>query len=205
MRAFPIFICLSLLFVLSSSQSPSDVTLLSSMTQNLTAACYQGFLKTVPPNFCFKKPIDLGHIPNFCPENYTFSVGACHKKCESDQKMTLGFCWSKSGVQIASKLKAVCPEGTYKGAFLCHRDCKTIYMENCGILGCSATKQSCVSAVVNMAIDIVIALGQQVLFLASFGWLYGNIALYKSSALAVANIIKKLGFNAIKNIFQKTK
>ena len=57
------------------SAGGSSGTALSGSTQakrTLSAAqsCYAGFVKNIPPNFCYKKGGDAGIIPTECPEGY---------------------------------------------------------------------------------------------------------------------------------------
>lgn len=50
-------------------------------------------MKAIPKNICFRKPNDLGALPN-CPSGYERDGANCVGDCPSGYKLLSGACWT---------------------------------------------------------------------------------------------------------------
>jgi hypothetical protein len=190
----------------------------------------KGLADAIPPAFCWKKGGDVGVIPTECPSGYFRSLALCYQYCRSGYKFVLGVCWEqcpngytdigllcwKNLFNIKSKGSYMshgitnfsssipCPEGRYRFGALCYKNCANIAMTNCGIGACSRDTASCISAIINMAVDVVNAVLTAVAFIISLGT-SSALATAKQAAMGAmkgfAKSILKSMARGIKNLF----
>ena len=187
----------------------------------MAKSCYNAFVANVPPSFCYKKGADFGTIPTTCSSGYFRYLALCYKNCDSGYKFVLGVCWQKCGSGYSDHgltcyknlfkwhfkksyvpssytnfdSRVTCEAGKYKSGALCYRDCKKIGLLNCGIGACSATSQACATTIATMAVDALMAIGQTVLLVVSFG---SSSAATTTAKTGVEQGFKKLGSLALK-------
>jgi hypothetical protein len=190
----------------------------------MAGTCIKAMMENIPPDFCWKKGADFGKIPTDCPTGYFRSLALCYQNCDDGYKFVLGVCWAhcESGYDdhgatcyksffhwyfkhsyIPSSLtnfssQVPCPRGMYRQGALCYRNCENIAMENCGFAACSASKESCMSSIVNISLDVMSGIADAVMFVMSFGATTA-IATAKNT---VKNAIKKLGKSTLKGILK---
>ena len=199
-----------------------DGNMASVTAQSIASACFTGLMSAVPPDFCYKKGGDFGTLPQTCNASWTYAAGICVKCKEANHTFKAGFCWEPCPENYVDKVVCVngfsvkpkkfylpetalptCNRTEYKVLALCYRDCLYGFMVNCGPMSCSMNKATCLSGLVNLALDVLVAYTQSVMFFCSLGLLTFNIGSYNLMRTALFNLSEKLGFDLInKNFFK---
>jgi hypothetical protein len=144
--------------------------------------CMKGLTKSLANSFCWKKGLDLGIIPTGCPSGYFRSLALCYEYCKPNYRHFAGLCyadcesrsWTDMGlfcIRADFKIKGKhiyvpnsltnfdgrvpCPEGRYRIAALCYKDCNNIGMVNCGPLACSADSSGYLTSVLDMVVSTI--------------------------------------------------
>jgi hypothetical protein len=189
----------------------------------MAGTCLKALMENIPPDFCWKKGADFGKIPTGCPPGYFRSLALCYQNCDNGYTFFLGVCWAtcesgyddhgatcyksffrwyfkhsyipRSLTNFSSEVP--CPKGMYRSLALCYRNCEHIAMENCGIGACSASKESCASSIVTMAVDVLSGIADAVMFVVSFG----STSALTAAKNSVKNAVKKVGKAGLKAAF----
>lgn len=89
---------------------------------------------------------DTGALCSKCGSTKNFPWFKCSTKAKSSHM-------PKSITNFDSRIP--CRDGYYKSLALCYKDCKILGMVECGIGGCAASKSSCASTILTMAVDSI--------------------------------------------------
>ena len=66
---------------------------LRSVLERITSATLQAIESIIPPQFCWKKGLDVGVIPTNCPKGMFRSALLCYENCENNYTFIVGVCW----------------------------------------------------------------------------------------------------------------
>ena len=181
-------------------------------------SCYAGFVKNIPPNFCYKKGGDAGVIPTDCPDGYFRNLALCYENCHDGYEFSGGVCWEKCKDGYAShpascykslipadwyfkksyiphsktNFEATCPDGKYLSGALCYRDCGTIGLDNCGIGACASSSGLCASGIAMIAVNFALGLAQAIIFVLSFGTSSGDSSAFATARKSIGDMFAKL-------------
>lgn len=147
--------------------------------------CYQGIVDSIPPAFCWKATGSSGVPATNCPSGttyldqyscltncqsgYRYDVGTqrCWQSCQSNE-YTIGFyCYAgwdsyMQGSYYPTIVSPTCDSGFYKLNNLCYPDCEKIEMVNCGVGACTASLTECILNVINVIINVAIAVASSI-------------------------------------------
>lgn len=194
---------------------------------NIVKSCTNALMQVVPPMWCWKKNGDAGVLPTGCPEGYFRSAALCYRNCNNGYSFFGGVCYERCkagfkdhGLSCYKHLfkwyfkksyiprsitnfssEIPCPGASYRGGALCYRDCKLIFMENCGIGACASDSFSCATTIIKMITDVITGLIDFISFCLSFGSSSGVVA----AKGQLAGAAKKVGSQGIKSAFQTLK
>jgi len=181
---------------------------------------------STPPEFCYKRGLDLGTPPVNCPRGYKRNGAVCQELCMDDYRLVIGICWqdcpedsSDWGIwcnqgffrgffkhsYIPHTLtnydsKVLCPKGKYKWNIpfpLCYNNCENIGMYNCGPGACAQSETLCVTSIITMIADVAMGIVDFVSFVVSLGT--------TSGATAMKNSVNKIGKNKMKDVLKSVK
>lgn len=178
-------------------------------------------------SFCWKKGGDFGQFPIDCPEGFVRNLGVCHTPCKPGYSFNMLSCWetcSSNGSDVLFGCKepsgfhfkksylpdiltnfnnrVLCPNGTYKAAALCYRDCGIQKLENCGFAACALSREGCYMGVLKMGVDFILGLGKLVLFIAA--QTKNDVSLQKAVDILQAGI-KKIDDAFLQKAFENLK
>jgi len=187
-------------------------------TLSAAQSCYAGFVKNIPPNFCYKKGGDAGVIPTDCPDGYFRNLALCYENCKDGYEFSGGVCWEKCKDGYAShpascykslipadwyfkksyipssktNFEATCPDGKYLSGALCYRDCKQVGLDNCGIGACAGSSGLCASGIAMIAVNFALGVAQAIIFVLSFGTSSGDSSAFASARKSISDMFGKL-------------
>jgi len=168
--------------------------------------CSSGFFRSLA--LCYQ----------YCRKTYRHVLGVCWEDCPkgwSDIGLLCfkGVWWQFWNWHFRGKgsyipqsytnfdARAACEPGKYKFGALCYRDCGNVGLVNCGIGACSATGPGCISSIINMIAQVIMAVAQAIVFVCSFGSSSAGSSVMNMAKNAVTNGIKKLGQGGMKAAF----